>query len=332
MRISVLGAGNWGTTVAMSIAAAGHSVQLWSRSETLRDEINQQRENSRYLPGVKLSEAIRASADLAEVTRGAQLLFIIIPSKAFRRVAEVLGEQLQPDQLVIHGTKGFEPGTQKRMSQILQEETCARQLGVLSGPNIAWEMARGLPSGTTIASRFPRVIASARQALEHKNLLVYGHHDLLGVELAGALKNIVAIAAGMAEAMEVGQNAKALLITRGMAEITRLGVALGAEPQTFQGMAGMGDLIVTCSSTRSRNFRVGRGLALGQSLPQILDELGMVAEGINTARITATLLKSRKIPAPLLSTIAEVIQGGLSPQEGLHYLMSLSGEADVERF
>ncbi|MBU0549978.1 NAD(P)-dependent glycerol-3-phosphate dehydrogenase [Myxococcota bacterium] len=330
MKITVLGGGNWGTTVALSVARAGHPVTLWVRRADQRDEINQARTNQRYLPDITLPAGLTATDDLGGAVEGAGLILFIIPSKAFRRVAQALGAHLSPEQLIIHGTKGFEPVTHLRMSQILEEETCARQLGVLSGPNIAWEMASGLPAGATVASRFPEVIRRARAALEHDQLQIYGNRDVVGVELAGALKNVVAIAAGMAEAMAVGQNAKALLITRGMAEITRLGVALGAAPGTFTGVAGVGDLIVTCASSRSRNFRVGDGLAKGEGLDEITARLGQTAEGINTARVVAELLRERQIRAPLLRTIHQVIEGAFSPEEGLRYLMSLEGSEDVE--
>ena len=239
--LTVLGAGNWGTTLAHLIGQNGYPVRLWARSPAAVAEINERHTHERYLSGMSLSANIEATSDLDEAVRDAELIFIVIPSQAFREVCAQIGAVVRPHQLAVHATKGLELGSYKRMTEIISEETCLRQLGVLSGPNIAREMCAGKPAGTVVASRFPRVVELAREVLRSKQLRVYGNTDVVGVELGGTLKNIIAIAAGMATQMELGENAKALLITRGLSEIARLGVALGADPMTFSGLAGIGD-------------------------------------------------------------------------------------------
>jgi glycerol-3-phosphate dehydrogenase (NAD(P)+) len=282
--VSVLGAGNWGTTLAHLIGENGFPVRLWARNVELATEIAERRTNTQYLPGLTLSAKIQPTSDLDEAVRGATLLFIVIPSQAFRLVCTQIGGLVTPAQLAVHATKGLELSTYKRMTEIMLEETCLRQIGVLSGPNIAREMCEGKPAGTVIASRFPRVIEVARNYLKSRRLRVYANSDVVGVELGGTLKNIIAIAAGMATQMQLGENAKSLLITRGLSEIARLGVALGSDPMTFSGLAGIGDLMVTCASPISRNHRVGAALARGLSLSEAVESLGMVAEGIRPRR------------------------------------------------
>lgn len=328
--ITVLGAGSWGTAVAHLIGSNHHPVTLWCRRDEAAREITEQHTNTRYLGDLRLSEQITASTDLAACLRDAGLIFVVIPSKSFRAVSRAVGDVLTPDQYVIHATKGIEPKSYHRMSEILLQETCAKQIGVLSGPNIAAEICAGKPAGTVIASRYPNVIKAADRALASRVLRVYGNDDVLGVELAGALKNIVAIAAGMATEMNLGENAKALLITRGLSEISRLGVALGAKAVTFMGLAGIGDLMVTCASTLSRNHQVGRALARGESLQQALDSLGMVAEGVNTALVAHEIISRDRIDAPLLQAIYRVLYDGLAPAEALGELMRLSSRHDID--
>lgn len=328
--VSVLGAGNWGTTVAHLIGSNGFPVRLWTRSEDLRDEINEQRRNSRYLDGMELSSNITATSDLEGAVRDVELVFIVIPSQAFREVCTAIGPVACPTQLAVHATKGIELETHKRMTEILLEETCLRQIGVLSGPNIAREMCEGKPAGTVVASRFPRVVEVAREHLRSKQLRVYGNADVVGVELGGTFKNIIAIAAGMATQMGLGENAKSLLITRGLSEIARLGVALGADPMTFSGLAGIGDLMVTCASPLSRNHRVGAALARGMSLDEAVASLGMVAEGVKAAKIARQLAARHGLRSPLMDAVYRVLYDGLTPQEGLRELMISAGQADID--
>jgi glycerol-3-phosphate dehydrogenase (NAD(P)+) len=272
---------------------------------------------------------VSADTALADVVRGAALVFIVLPSQAFREVCRAFGECATPDQPVVHCCKGLELGTQRRMSEILFEETCVRQIGVLSGPNIAAEIARGKPAGTVIASAFPAIVRLTRQVLSSRALRVFSSSDLIGVELCGALKNVVAIAAGMADEMRLGDNAKAFLITRGMAELMCVASAMGADPMTLSGLAGIGDLMVTCQSPLSRNHRVGAALARGQRLEAALAELGMVAEGVYACRAARALAAARQLELPLFATVDRVLQGELTPAAALDELMRLPVGRDV---
>jgi glycerol-3-phosphate dehydrogenase (NAD(P)+) len=329
MEIAVLGAGNWGTVLADLAGRNGHAVKLWTRDAAVRDELNAHRTNARAVPGLAVADAVRAVTDLGEALRGAELVIAVLPAQALREVCRAAGELLAPEQYVIHASKGLEVGTHRRMSEVLQEETCVRQLGVLCGPNIAAEIAAGRPAGTVIASRFRRVVDAGRRALSSPRLRVFHGDDVVGVELCGALKNVVAIAAGMATALDLGENAKALLVTRGLSEIAALATALGARADTLRGLAGVGDLLVTCASPHSRNHRVGAALARGATLPDALAALGMVAEGVPTARTTHELIARHGVDAPILERVYRVLYEGLTPAAGLRELLELPAGRDV---
>lgn len=329
-KVAVLGAGNWGTTIAHLIGVNGHPVWLWARSEAQCREINEERVNSRYLAGLPLSPNIRATPDLGEAVREVDLILVVIPSQSFRAVCRELGDLVRPQQYAVHATKGLELGTHARMSEILVAETCLRQVGVLSGPNIAREICEGKPAGTVLASRFPRVIARATELLRSKQMRVYGNTDVVGVELAGTLKNIIAIAAGIATELQLGENAKSLLITRGLSEIARLGVALGADPMTFSGVAGIGDLMVTCASPLSRNNRVGAALARGLTLEQAIESLGMVAEGVKAAAIAHEITNTLGLRSPLIHGVYKVVHERLDPRVALRELMSGAAQDDID--
>ncbi len=329
IQTAVLGAGNWGTTLARLIAGNGHPVRLWTRDRDRRDEINTRHTNERSLPGHSLPPSVIAVTSMEEALSGAQLVFLVLPSQSFREVCREAGRALLPDQLVVHATKGLESVSHKRMTEILLGETCARQLGVLAGPNIANEIAAGKPAATVITSRFPRLVATVQRAVRNERLMVFSSDDVLGVEIAGALKNVVAIAAGMAAEMELGENARAFLVTRGMSEIARVGRSLGAHPLTFAGLAGFGDLVVTCSSPLSRNNRVGRALARGEPLQEILSRLGMVAEGVYAAASARELAALHGVDVPLLTQVHRVLFEGAPVRECLARLMALEGVPDA---
>jgi glycerol-3-phosphate dehydrogenase (NAD(P)+) len=329
-KVAVLGAGNWGTTIAHLIGVNGHDVWLWARSDAQCREINEEHVNSRYLAGLPLSPKIRATPDLEQAVREVDLIIVVIPSQSFRAVCRELGELVRPQQYAVHATKGLELGTYKRMSEILCEETCLRQVGVLSGPNIAREICEGKPAGTVLASRFPRVIARTTELLRSKQMRVYGNTDVVGVELAGTLKNIIAIAAGIATELQLGENAKSLLITRGLSEIARLGVALGADPMTFSGVAGIGDLMVTCASPLSRNNRVGAALARGLTLEQAIESLGMVAEGVKASAIAQEITTTLGLRSPLIHGVYRVVHERLDPRVALRELMSGAAQDDID--
>lgn len=326
--VAVLGAGNWGTTLAHLMGETGHEVRLWSRSAETCRSINEAHRNEPAVPSLLLSPRVNASTRLDWCVEGAAGVVIVIPAQSFREVSRQLGETLTPAQMVLHASKGLEKGTHLRMSEVLQQETCAKQIGVLAGPNIAAEIAAGKPAGTVITSPFPAVVEWGRRLLSSPRMMVFGGSDVLGVELCGALKNVVAIAAGIASEMDVGENAKAFLVTRGLAEITRLAASMGAEPATLMGLAGAGDLMVTCASKHSRNHRVGQALARGVDLDRALAQLGMVAEGVPTSIAARDLARGQGIACPLMDRVHRVLFGGLSPQDALEELMRLPGGRD----
>jgi glycerol-3-phosphate dehydrogenase (NAD(P)+) len=330
--VALLGAGNWGTTLAHLVASRGHPTRLWTRDAARCREINEQHTNRRATAGLALAPAVRALTDLEECVRAADLILIVLPSQAFRGVCRALGSFLQPEQLVIHATKGLEAGTHRRMSEILREESCARQLGVLSGPNIAAEIAQGKLCGTVVASAFPRVIAMGREVLASPQMKVFSCGDVLGVELAGALKNVVAIAAGIADELHVGDNAKALLVARGLSELMQLSFAMGADPQTLVGLAGIGDLMVTCASPFSRNHRVGAAVARGEALGDALLRLGMVAEGVYASASAHALGRHYGIDMPVFERVEQVLREGLAPRTAIDELMALPAGHDPVRF
>lgn len=328
LRVAVLGAGNWGTTLAHLIATNGHATQLWTRDDAQCRDINL-RHTSRSVRGLCLADTLRADTALEGVIRGADLIVMAVPSQAFRSVCRQLAPILAPESLVVHGTKGLESESHRRMSEILCEETSVRQFGVLAGPNIAAEIATGKPAGTVIATRYPRLLALARRVLASPQLRVFESADVTGVELCGALKNVVAIAAGMADQMAMGDNAKAFLITRGLSEIMRLSSALGAHPATPVGLAGIGDLMVTCASPHSRNHRVGTLLAQGMQLDAATDSIGMVAEGVYAARSARALARQHDVEMALFDHIDRVMHEGVAPAEALAWLMNLPTGHDI---
>lgn len=333
LTVAVLGAGNWGTTLAHLAAKNGCPTVLWTRDPDQARDINERRMNPRAkLEELTIDPGVRATADLHEALYGASLVILAVPSQAFREVCRRASEGLRPDHLLIHVTKGLELGTHRRMSEVLIEETCIRQLGVLAGPNIAVEIAQGKPAGTVIASLHPRVVDLGRRALASTQLMVFSGTDIRGIEICSALKNVVAIAAGIAEEMKVGENAKAFLVTRGMAEMMRLAAAMGAAPATFMGLAGIGDLMVTCNSPRSRNHRVGVALARGARLEEAVANLGMVAEGVHASRAAHELGAAHGIEMPVFEHVNRVLCEGMSPGAALEELMRMPAGRDVGRF
>ncbi|RMG17187.1 MAG: NAD(P)-dependent glycerol-3-phosphate dehydrogenase [Planctomycetota bacterium] len=329
-RVAVLGGGSFGTVLAHLAGRNEHPTRLWMRSAERAAELNAERTNARYLGEHRLAESVVATTDLEEAVRGAALVVFAVPSHAIREVAGEAGAYLSGEQVVLSATKGLEPESFRRMTEVIRGETCALKLGALSGPNLAKEIIAGQPSAATVGSRFREVIAVAARLLHGNNFRIYGNHDLVGVELAGALKNVIAIASGLAHGLGFGANVRALIVTRGLAEIQRLGVSLGADPLTFAGLAGVGDLIVTCGSELSRNFRVGVGLAAGKSLETIFDELGEVAEGVNTARVAHALARDRGVAMPITESVHRLLFAGVTPQEVLEDLMTRKARYEVD--
>jgi glycerol-3-phosphate dehydrogenase (NAD(P)+) len=320
LRIAVAGAGAWGTALAV-VLSARHEVSLWTRSIETTREMCAARENRRFLPGVALPVRMRIEADLAAAAAAAELFIVAAPLAGLRDALRRLREAGNRSPLIWVG-KGFEPGSGKLPHQVADEELGeAAACGVLTGPSFAEEVARGLPAALTLASRdgeFARRIAAE---LHGGRLRVYANDDLIGAEVGGAVKNVMAIAAGISDGLGFGNNARAALMTRGLAEITRLGVALGGQAATFMGLAGMGDLLLTCTGELSRNRRVGLALAAGRSLPQILAELGHVAEGVGTAREAAALAERLGIDMPITRAVEAIVHHGESAQDAVEKLL-----------
>ena len=323
-RIAVIGAGSWGTTVAW-LASANTEVGLWARNPEMAEMINRTRENSKYLPGRSLPDSLTATSDLEEATRGASAVAIAVPSHGFRQVFEQMEPFLDERTPVISLTKGIEQESLSRMTEVVAEvspKTDPDRIGVLTGPNLASEIAALQPTASVMAMRDPASAKALQNTFMGPLFRVYTNDDVVGCELGGALKNVMAIAAGMSDGLGFGDNTRATLITRALAELTRLGTSLGGRETTFAGLAGMGDLIATCVSDRSRNHRVGYGLAKGKSLDDVIEEMHMVAEGVKTTRAVLDLGRQAGVELPIATHVGRVLYEGLDPREAMLSLMT----------
>lgn len=321
MRISVFGAGAWGTALAQAFADA-HRVTLWGRDPGHVAELCEHGENRRYLPGIPLNKSLSVTADFDTAACGADLHLVVTPLAGLRDTARSLHRR-QPGTPLIWACKGLEAGSGRLPHEIVQEELGSEvACGVLTGPSFAAEVARGLPAAIVIAAADPAFATYWVQALHEPRLRLYANTDVLGCEIGGAIKNVMAIAAGVSDGMGFGLNARAALITRGLAEIARLAQALGGRPETLMGLAGMGDLILTCTGDLSRNRRVGLALAEGQSLEQILHDLGHVAEGVSTAREVAGLARRVGVEMPICSAIDAMLHHGLAARDVVEQLLA----------
>ncbi|WP_416885446.1 NAD(P)H-dependent glycerol-3-phosphate dehydrogenase [Marinospirillum sp.] len=330
VRVAVVGGGSFGTALTSIIAGNGYPVKLWVRDPDLATAINRDHANPRYLPDLQLPQEVEASTDLGAVVSEAELIFLAIPSKGFAAVLRQAQPYLTADHLLVSTTKGFEEQGFQLMSQVMQALAPTQHIGVLSGPNLASELAQQQLTATVIASADPITRRQVQEVLSNHYLRVYANTDMYGVELGGALKNIYAIAAGMAAALGMGENTKSMLMTRALAEMSRFAVSLGANPLTFLGLAGVGDLIVTCSSPLSRNFRVGQALGQGQTLEQIVVSLGQVAEGVNTIKLVKAKADEMGIYMPLVQALYLVLFAGYKPTEVAKSMMDREQSTDVE--
>jgi glycerol-3-phosphate dehydrogenase (NAD(P)+) len=307
--VAVLGGGSWGTTVA-STCARNTSTMLWARDPATADEINTRHTNSRYLGDLALASRLRATAELPEALAEADVLVMGVPSHSFRSVLEAAAEHLRPWIPVVSLVKGLEQGSRLRMTEIVASVLPGHPAGVLAGPNIAREIVQGFAAAATIAMPDHRTAEMLQDLFRTSRFRVYTGTDVVGVELAGALKNVFAIATGFGDGLEAGDNTRAMVITRSLREMAKLGTAMGGKLETFAGLAGMGDLIATCTSPHSRNRRVGHGLAQGKSLDQIAEELGQVAEGVKTSSVVMKLAAERGVDMPIAAEVDAVINHG----------------------
>lgn len=329
-RVAVLGGGSFGTVLANLAAENGHDTTLWLRDQAQLADMDETRENARYLPGFRLHDDLRFSSDLAATVGEADVVFVSIPSKAFRTVLKAARPFLRPEQVLVSTTKGIEKDSFTLMSEILREESGLKRIGVLSGPNLAKEIAARMLSGTVIASTNPEVRDKVHQVLSGKYFRVFANSDVYGVELGGALKNIYAIAAGMAAALKLGENSRSMLLTRALAEMSRFAVQLGANPLTFIGLAGVGDLIATCSSPLSRNYQVGFALGSGKTLEDIIEDLEQTAEGVNTVEIVKHKADEFGVHMPIVNGLYEIIFNQRPMVEVMATLMHGGQTSDVE--
>jgi glycerol-3-phosphate dehydrogenase (NAD(P)+) len=314
LKVGLLGGGSWGTTVA-SVVSRNAPITLWARDAETVDDINTHRENRKYLPGIALPPILRATNDMAEVVAGADVLVMGVPSHSFRAVLEEARNHLRPWVPVISLTKGLELASGKRMTELIEEVLPGHPVGVLTGPNLAREIMTG-QAAASVLSMEDEIVVRALQPVFHSGLFrVYTNTDLLGCELGGVLKNIIAIAVGMGDGLGAGDNTRSALMTRGLSEITRLGVAMGGRAETFAGLTGMGDLIATCTSPLSRNRHVGVELGKGRPIDEIIAGMNMVAEGVKSAPTVIALAEKHGLDMPIARDVYDVTQGKRSAQE-----------------
>ncbi len=331
--VGVVGAGSWGTTLANLLAETGISVDLWVHGFELFQTLLQQRENLLYLPGVSLSPRIRFVRDLPEAVAGKSVLVSVVPSHVVREVFAAARQAVRPDALVVSATKGVEDETFLTMSQVLGEVLGPKHSGgiaVLSGPSFALEVSRRMPTAVSAAGTTAEAARRTQQIFARPYLRVYTNPDLMGVELGGAVKNVIAITAGVSDGLGFGHSSRAALITRGLAEMTRLGRKLGALPQTFAGLSGLGDLILTCTGDLSRNRRVGLELGRGRPLAAILQEMKMVAEGVRTTRAVRDLARRLGVEMPITEKMFEILYAGKNPRGTVEELMGRAARSEAE--
>lgn len=328
--VAVIGGGSWGTALSVHLGRLGLAARLWARDRTLVELIRSRRENPWYLPEVPLSAALSVTSDLAEALEGAELVLVAVPSHVFDAVMEGIAARLTRGTTILSATKGLEPERSRRMTEIAGARCPNSPIAALSGPTFAREVALGRPSAAVVASADPEIAKALQRLLSSPEFRLYTNRDLLGVEIGGALKNVMAIATGISDGLGLGENARAALITRGLAEITRLGVALGASPATFAGLAGIGDLVLTCTGSLSRNHALGLALARGKALEQARVETRMVAEGARTSLSATALAERAGVTLPICQEVAAVLFQGKTPRDALATLLHREYRAEDE--
>jgi len=322
MNISVIGSGSWGTAVAVMLANKGYDIKLWSWIQEETDRLCADRENKEFLPGIAFPDNITCSHDVKYCIEGADLIITAAPSPATRTTAKTMAPFVKEGQKIINISKGLEKGTLKRLSEVYKEEIPQADISVMSGPSHAEEVSKGLPTMNVVASTTDETAKFIQDVLMSDNFRIYTSTDIIGVELGGALKNVIALCAGISDGMGYGDNTKAALMTRGIAEISRLGIAMGASTETFAGLSGIGDLIVTCTSMHSRNRRAGILIGQGYSLEETLEKVHMVVEGVNTATAAYELGKQYGVEMPVTEQAYKVLFEGESVKDAALNLMT----------
>ncbi len=327
-KVSVIGSGSWGTALAVMLNKYGHEVTIWARKEEAIQEIRQTGENKRYLPGIKIDKKIFLTSNPEEAVQGAELIISAVPSKAVRETMVKFMPFFQNGTVIVNVAKGLEQGSLLRLSQVIQECVPQCEVCVLSGPSHAEEVGKDIPTACVIAAEKEEVAKMVQEEFMNPNFRLYTNTDVVGVEIGAALKNVMALAAGMSDGLGFGDNTKAALMTRGIAEMKRLGNALGGEAETFAGLSGIGDLIVTCTSMHSRNRRAGILLGEGNSLEDTLQKIGMVVEGVNTVQAACDMAHKHDVTMPITEEIAQVLFENKSSKVAVMDLMTRVGKAE----
>ena len=334
-QIAIIGAGAWGTALSIVLGRkGGHRVRLWVYENEVRESIAARRVNELFLPGQSIPDSVSPTGDLEEAVRNAQVVVSVMPSQHSRRLFQEMCPHLKPEMLLVSATKGVEEKTLLRMTeviaQIVHQDGFLPRIGALSGPSFAKEVARGDPTAITIASKDPELAETVQREFSDPRFRVYTNDDVIGVELGGSLKNVIAIAAGVCDGLGLGHNSIAALITRGLAEMTRLVVACGGRKETMSGLAGLGDLVLTCTGGLSRNRSVGVELGRGRKLAEIMDGMhGMVAEGVFTTHAAVGLARTHKVEMPITEQMYAILHNGKSPRDAIHELMTRTGKSEI---
>ncbi|WP_206811587.1 NAD(P)H-dependent glycerol-3-phosphate dehydrogenase [Paradesulfitobacterium ferrireducens] len=326
-KIAVYGAGSWGTALAVMLSKAGHELTLIGRNQEQITQMQERRENTKYLPGVELPPALKLTTDVQALA--ADLVIFAVPSHGVRGAGRLARPYVREGSIIVNTAKGLEEGTHLRLSQVLSQELPGNRVAVLSGPSHAEEVGRDMPTAVVVASDLDTA-ASVQDLVMTPNFRVYTNPDLIGVELGGALKNVIALCTGIADGLGFGDNTMAALMTRGLAEIARLGVAMGGHPLTFAGLAGIGDLIVTCTSMHSRNRRAGVALGQGKPLAQVLEEVGMVVEGVRTTKVAYELSQDKGIAMPITEQAYKILNEGADLKQAVSELMLRGKRHEME--
>lgn len=320
-KIAIIGAGSWGSALAIYLAKQGHEVNLWSYNDEERDSINNKRECV-FLPGVKIPEGVWASENFEKVLDGAEIILHVTPSKFIRSTMEQYKDFVKDNQYVVMCSKGFEPVTGKTLDEVMEEELPGKKIGILTGPSHAEEVSRDIPTLLVCGSKHEDLKDCIVEAFQSPLMRIYTTDDVKGVELGGALKNIIAFCAGISVGLNLGDNTFAALATRGLVEIARLGVAMGGEEKTFYGLSGLGDLIVTCSSEHSRNRRAGKMIGQGHTIEEARKEIGMVIESVDNIDVAHELARKYNVEMPIVDCVFDVLYNGLDPREAVNILMT----------
>jgi len=329
LKVGLLGGGSWGTTVA-SLTARNCPTKIWARNTKTVDEINQYHRNEKYLPGANLPPSLKASHSIKDTVKDADVIVMGIPAQHFRQVLKDARPHIRPWVPIISLSKGLEVGTMMRMTEIIETEMEGHPAGVLTGPNLAKEIVKGQAAASVIAMVDDTIARKLQKVFKTGLFRVYTNDDVIGCELGGALKNIIAIATGMGDGSGAGENTRAAIITRGLAELSRLGIAMGGQPATFAGLAGMGDLVATCSSEKSRNRTVGYQLGLGRKIGDIIEEMAEVAEGVKTAKVVMELAKKYNINMPIATEVYKVLYEENTARDAFRGLLRMDVGSEAE--